>query len=259
MTKSLLFTLLILSLFACTKEDTPEENENSIPSLSISEPNENFTVDLGKWFAIEGLAVDKEGLKSVHYEITTPNASYNYVVTNSLTISGFNTSFQKWITIPETASVGDAVLKIWAFDTDNNQTETITRNFIIFDNFFPSLNKSVNSVNHSDLISLTVFRNINNIVDSVFIMNQTTSDIVATVKEIGGLKKLNFTLVHSSSFLSPLTDTTFNFTETSQNSFTYQIPASNVYGRFFIGLDNFNKGPKHTPTYTSYDIEYILN
>ena len=184
--------LLITTLYSCSKEDTVEETTNTTPSISISKPYENFTTKLGGWLPLEGIAIDIEGVKSVHYEITSPDASYNYTSANSMNVSGTYADFNNGITLHEGACVGEAILKVYTKDTENNRSPTISRNFIINDEIPYIITILKDTTGASDIMEVQAFKNTNNVVDSLVVLNQTRSETLAIITDKGGFKSFNF-------------------------------------------------------------------
>jgi len=230
--------LFIVVLFSCTKDEIVEESSNTNPSISVSKPYEDFTTKLGGWLPLEGVAIDQESVKSVHYEITSPNASYNYVSTNSLDVSGTYTDFNKGIDIPEGASVGEALLNVYSEDTEGNYSSIISRKFNIIDEIAPTITILNDTIGFADIIEVQAFKNTNNVVDSLLIRNQTRSETLVIIKDKGGFKSFNFDINQK--------DLINNF----QNSYTHQYNTSpgSTLSMSFYEYDS--------PTYASFVFRY---
>jgi hypothetical protein len=205
----------------------------SLPVISLSNPNNNFTVNLGQTFSMDGLVSDTEGLSSIHYSIESPNASYDYTQSTSIIASGTTSNFNETILIPDSASVGDALLHVYCTDTDNNQSAIISKSFVINDNIAANITHLNSGVAADDMIEIQVFKNSNNVVDSVIILNQTTSQTLTTITDVGGFESI-FRNGGSSSF-----DLVNNF----QNSYIFQfntVPNPNVFTDLIIGLYEYD-------------------
>lgn len=228
--KKTLINLAIISiaLISCKKEsvqETPQATTGNIPTIAITEPDDNFTVNIGSNFNLEGVANDSEALTNIHYSITSPNASYNYEDSHDFLISGTSKDFNYQIPIPENASVGNANLKVYASDSDNNQSLIVSRDFLIKDTINPIINQYIDTIHTNDSIIVTVFRNSNNVVDSLEIFNYTTSQTIANVSDIGGFKVLNLLSLNNGINPNTTTASENNLTESNTNIFSFKIPS----------------------------------
>jgi hypothetical protein len=184
--------ILILVFSACSKEEDAIPQTDSLPSISISKPIEQMVVNLGEKIYIEGIATDTEGLSSVQFSIESPYASYNYTASGSTFMSGTQEDFNTGFLIPTNASVGEAKLSVYSLDSDNNQSSIVTRKIVIEDEIPPVITMIKDTVGVNDIIEVQAFKNSNNVVDSLLIINQTRSENLATVTDVGGFRTFNF-------------------------------------------------------------------
>lgn len=217
MKKRYYYFILILGLAACSKEEETIIQSDTVPSISLSKPTDQQTVYLGQKFYNEGLATDEEGLSAIHYSIESPYASYNYTSSISITASGKDQDFNNGFLISENASVGEATLKVYCVDTDNNKSDVIYRKIIIKDDIPPSITMLKDSVEGGNIIEVQAFKNSNNVVDSLVIINQTKSETLAIITDKGGFKSFNFS--------ANKMDLVNNF----QNSYTHQFTVMSFY------------------------------
>jgi hypothetical protein len=129
-------------------------------------------------------------------------------------VSGTQQDFNTGFLIPNNASVGEATLSVYSLDSDNNQSSIVTRKIIIEDEIAPVITMIKDSVGVNDIIKVQAFKNSNNVVDSLVISNQTRSETLATVTDVGGFKTFNFDI--------NIRDLVNSF----QNSYTHQFNTS---------------------------------
>lgn len=269
-----LLFLITICLLGCSKEENPPTTTsatsntapNTPPTISVNLPQNNFSVNLGGSFSLEGIALDSEGLASVSYSIETPTASYNYTFANSITASGTSFAFNQSITIPTNASVGDALLKVYCTDTESNQSTVVSRSFKINDNYNPVITSIKDSIGGTDLIEIQVYKNTNNVVDSIIIVNITTSENITVIKDIGGIKSINCSVIENGFLGAPsnVSSQFYDLVNNFQNQYTYQLnesctPPCNYY-KLVIGFREYDNFADNTSTissaYSTYDFIY---
>jgi len=258
---SLLFTICLFS--ACKKEEvtttsTPITTSNTIPTISITDPLNNFSLNLDESFTLDGIGIDTEGLSLINYTIESPSASYNYNFTDSITATGTYFGFNEIIPITKNAAVGNAVLKVFCTDTDNNQSTIISRNFKINDNIPPVKNSLKDSVGATDIIVMQVYKNINNVVDSVVIVNQTKSETIANIKDIGGFKTIVCSILDAG--IHPTKTSFYDIINSSLNSYTYEIDIvnSNYGSTLSIGFREYDNLLDNSVPYVDYSLEFKI-
>lgn len=268
MKTKILSTLLIVSLIACQKDDpapaatttpTPTTTtSNTPPTISVTEPSNNFTLNLGESFTLEGIGFDSEGLSNINYTIESPTASYNYNTASNITATGSPFAFNESITIPDSAAVGDALLKIYCTDTDNNQSSIISRDFKINDNIPPVITSLKDSVGATDLIVVQVYKNSNNVVDSILIVNQTKSENIATIKDIGGFKTIVCSILDAG--IHPTKESFHDITNSTVNSYNYQVDiiGSSYGSTLSIGFREYDSVHNNSVPYVDYSIVFKI-
>ncbi|MCG8575574.1 MAG: DUF4625 domain-containing protein [Flavobacteriales bacterium] len=182
---ALFFSALVL--FACKKEEPNEK-----PVVDATKPLESHVVDLGYVFSVEGIASDKEALSSVHFEISSPSASYNYTFSDSIEAEGVNYDYIHWITVPEDASVGDAILEIFSKDETGEESDRVQRKLQFRDKLDPEFTINPLLLNDGDLIELKLYKNENGVYDSVKVHNQTQDELLLTGSDMGGFRSVIF-------------------------------------------------------------------
>ncbi len=267
-----LVVLLMISIVSCEKKSvTPEVQDNlpvdiipedtiqiidTPPSISLSEPDDNFYVGIGEIFYLEGLAADEEELSAIVYTIETPEASYNYIDSNNITATGSIKDFNELIEIPADASIGSAVLNVYCVDTNNNQSSIITRNFRIKDVINPTITRLKDSIGSEDLIKIHVFQNLNNIVDSVVVFNETRSENIAIVKDIGGFKTIICSLLDAD--IMPVHNEFYDLRDSNEPTYEYQIDINGLYpgSTFVIGFREFDSMSADDEPYAQHSISF---
>ncbi len=182
----------MLGLAACSKDEEPIVQTDSMPSISLTKPTDYLEVTLGETFPIEGLVTDVEGLAAIHYTIESPYASYNYTASNSMEATGNDRDFYKAIALPVNASVGEAKISVYCTDTDNNRSDVISRKIIINDETPYTITILKDTMGASDVMEVQAFKNAHGVVDSLVIINQTRAETLATITDNGGFKSFNF-------------------------------------------------------------------
>src|SRR5690606_36820128 len=266
---------LVVCLIGCSKEENPpttasspppSSTSNTSPTISVNLPQNNFSVNLGGSFSLEGIGLDSEGLSSINYSIESPTASYNYTVADNITASGTSYAFNESITIPSSASVGDALLKVYCTDTESSQSTIVSRNFKINVNYNPVITSLKDSVGGTDLTGIQVFKNSNNVVDSVVIVNITKSENITVIKDVGGFKSINCSVIENGFLGAPSNSSSqfFDLVSNFQNQYTYQLnesctPPCNYY-KLVIGFREYDNFADNTSTissaYVTYDFIY---
>lgn len=193
---NLTFFLLLL-IFGCKKDPVVPEvipvvvdevlDENAPVIVSLSSTS---NVGIGDSISIECQAFDLGGLASIHYRIESPNANYNFIQSDSFLVSGSSYLLKENITIPKTASVGQATLTFYAKDSVGNKSEDYSRDFNLIDRIGLTVTEYVDSVAFDDSLEISIYRNDNNIVDSFSVYNITQSSMVFSLKEYGGFTKM---------------------------------------------------------------------
>lgn len=183
----LLLLALSVYLFSSCKKEEPDTEK---PVVSGDKPIDNTVINLGNAFDFQGIVYDNEELSMLYIVIESPNASYNYQYIDSIELTGTSYDFYDWITIPVDASVGVAEFKVYAFDASGNQSATVQRSIQLRDKIDPEINIGSTLVEDNDSIVFTLYKNTDNVFDSLTAYNYTKSALLSTIKDIGGFKEL---------------------------------------------------------------------
>lgn len=184
-----LFLLCALCVFvfsSCKKEEADTEK----PVISVDKPLENMVVNLGNPFDFQGIVYDNQGLATLYILIESPDASYNYQYGNFITLTGTSYDFHDWITIPVDASVGVAEFEIYAFDASGNQSASIKRSIQLRDKIDPEIDISSTLIDDNDSLVFTLYKNANDVFDSLIVYNYTKSALLTTITDVGGFRNL---------------------------------------------------------------------
>lgn len=256
-----LFALpLILSLIfiSCSKDDeapapaivtqttTPvvTQNPNTNPALIMTLPGQNLNLGVGSYVKVEGIATDAEGLKGIVCIGSAIGSYYNSSFIDTIFISGTNTFFSDSILIPTNTTPGTLNFEFFAIDLQDSVSNSILRTSTTRDMINPIKHYFNNNVNEMDSIIVTVYRNGFNIVDSLDVFNQTTGQLIGSLKDNVGFKLFVYTVVDGVQYL---TTSLLQSNLITSNSTTYhvRIPLKNsnpgfVYTSFSIGLDELD-------------------
>jgi len=250
-----LASLLLLALFlfpGCKKETIESVTEESIvidtnlPSIILTTLYTNYNLKIGESLNIQGQAIDTEGLASIHYKIETPDASYNYIYSDSIIATGTSHSFDEEISIPRYASVGTGNITFYVKDISGNVSPDYSRDFVIKD-LIPSDDIDyVDSLSFNDSLEISIFRNVNNVVDSISVFNITKSLLAITVKETGGFKKMILTQGKGETIYN---GKTYDLTDGVTKVY-YTIKDMGIY-------DNFDETHSFRMDFQEYDSELV--
>jgi hypothetical protein len=193
--KKILFIITIgISLIGCKKEEE-EVVVDTTPTISLTKPYDDDHIKLGNYFYIEGVVSDANENFKLYYEISSPEANYNYLDSNSYEYNKTGATFKELIQLDMMASVGKAEIQVWTIDSDGDKSVVLSRSLIFYDQFSPSYEQFETSVNYSDSIIAKGFLNANNIVDSVVIFNYTTSTVLGYGTDVGGFSNVRFKML----------------------------------------------------------------
>jgi hypothetical protein len=211
-------------------------------------PGQNLTFSVGSYVKIEGIATDAEGLKGIVC-VGTASDYYNYTFTDTIFISGTNTVFTDSVFIPDNISPGNLDLQFFAIDLMDSTSNIISRTENTYDNINPTLYYNATSVNELDSIIVTVYRNSFNLVDSLDIFNQTTGQLIGTIKDNIGFQLFNFVVGDYSTPVNIVNTSiyTANLYTNTSTSHHKRVPLKNSFGntytKFRVGLDEIDYTP----------------
>ncbi len=257
-----LFALpLILSLIfiSCSKDDEAPapaivtqttippvvtQDPNTNPALIMTLPGQNLNLGVGNYVKVEGIATDAEGLKGIVYIGTATGLYYNSSFTDTIFISGTNTFFSDSILIPANTTPGTLNFEFYAIDLQDSVSNSIIRTASTRDIINPTKYYVNYNVSELDSIIVTVYRSNFNIVDSLDVFNQTTGQMIGSLKDNIGFKLFVYTVVDGVNYLT--TSLLYsNLITNNSTSYHIRIPLKNstpgfIYTSFMIGLDELD-------------------
>ncbi|UKN03727.1 hypothetical protein K6119_09510 [Paracrocinitomix mangrovi] len=170
-----------LSISSCNNEEP-----NDKPAVSIVKPLENAELLNDYAFSVEGIATDDNDLASIHFKLSSPNASYNYDFEDSIEVSGSSFDYTHWITLPPTVSIGPAILEVYSKDVLGEESDHVTRDIFFKDQVEPVLDTSNTFMEDLDSIQVFFFKNTDGVYDSATIWNYTKATMIGTCVDPGG-------------------------------------------------------------------------
>lgn len=227
-----------------TSTPVPTQDANTNPALIMTLPAQNLSLGVGNYVKIEGIATDVEGLKAVVCIGTVTGTYYNSSFTDTILISGTNTFFSDSVLIPTNTTPGNLNFEFFAIDLQDSVSNSITRAATTRDVINPTKYYNNYNVNELDSIIVTVYRNSFNIVDSLNVFNQTTGQMIGSLKDNIGFKLFVYTVVDGVNYLT--TSLLYsNLITNNSTSYHIRIPLKNstpgfIYTNFTIGLDELD-------------------
>lgn len=227
-----------------TPTPVPTQETNTNPALIMTLPAQNLSLGVGNYVKIEGIATDVEGLKAIVCIGVVTGAYYNSSFTDTILISGTNTFFSDSVLIPTNTTPGNLNFEFFAIDLQDSVSNSITRAATTRDVINPTKYYNNYNVNELDSIIVTVYRNSFNIVDSLNVFNQTTGQMIGSLKDNIGFKLFVYTVVDGVNYLT--TSLLYsNLITNNSTSYHIRIPLKNstpgfIYTNFTIGLDELD-------------------